>query len=425
MLASPGARADNLLPASDDSPLVQWLDARLGAAARRRVLDGLAAWRVGRLTVHLPDGSSAVLGAGDAEPHASVRIVRDRFFRRMLLHGDIGVGDAYIDGDWHTDDLTLVVDLALRNQQAAPLESMATRLWNLADTWRHRRRRNTARGSRTNIHAHYDLGNEFFALFLDPTLAYSSAVFLAPGDTLEAAQLEKFRQWGERLQPRATDHVLEIGSGWGGMALHLARTYGCRVTSITVSEEQRALAAARVAAAGLQDRVAIELRDYRHVEGRYDRVVSIEMIEAVGQEFWPGFFQAIDRVLAPGGRVGIQAITIPDQRFDQYVRRSDWIQKHIFPGGLLPCLREVCAVTARHTRLAVTDVEDRPLDYATTLRHWRARFLACLDEVRAMGFDERFIRTWEYYLASCEAAFRTRNLGLLHLTLSRVGEDLA
>ena len=425
MLASPGARADNLRPTSDDSPLMQWLDARLGVAARRRVLDGLASWRVGRLTVHLPDGTSAVLGGAHAEPHATVFIVRDRFFRRMLLHGDIGVGDAYIDGDWHTDDLALVVDLALRNQQAAPLESFATQLWNLADTWRHRRRKNTASGSRTNIHAHYDLGNEFFALFLDATLAYTSGVFLAPGDTLEAAQLEKFRQWGERLQPRATDHVLEIGSGWGGMALHLARTYGCRVTSITVSNEQRALASARVAAAGLSDRVAIELRDYRHVTGQYQRIVSVEMIEAVGREFWPGFFQAIDRALAPGGRVGIQAITIPDGRFDQYVQHADWIQKHIFPGGLLPCLREVCAVTAAHTRLAVTHVEDRPLDYAATLAAWRQRFFERLDDVKQMGFDDRFIRTWEYYFASCEAAFRTRNLGLLHLTLSRVGDDLA
>lgn len=419
MLASPGARADNLRPTSDDSPLMQWLDARLGVAARRRVLDGLASWRVGRLTVHLPDGTSAVLGAADAEPHASVRIVRDRFFRRMLLHGDIGVGDAYIDGDWHTDDLALVVDLALRNQQAAPLESFATQLWNLADTWRHRRRKNTASGSRTNIHAHYDLGNEFFALFLDATLAYSSGVFLAPGDTLEAAQLEKFRQWGERLQPRATDHVLEIGSGWGGMALHLARTYGCRVTSITVSAEQQALASARVAAAGLQDRVSIDLRDYRQVEGRFDRIVSIEMIEAVGQEFWPGFFQAIDRVLAPGGRVGIQAITIPDQRFDQYVRRSDWIQKHIFPGGLIPSLEALEEVATRHTGLRVRRIHPFGAHYAHTLRRWRRTFDANWPQIATHGFDEVFRRQWEFYLAYCEAGFATGYLDVAQLTLRR------
>jgi len=425
MLASPGARADRTLRDLAPSDTASWLDGRIASLARDRVLRGLAGWRHGRLTITLPDGTTTVLGAPDAEPHAAVWIRRDRFFRRMLLHGDIGVGDAYIDGDWGADDLALVVDLALRNQQEAPIDSLGTRLWNLADTWRHRRRKNTTSGSRRNIYAHYDLGNSFFSLFLDPTMAYSSALYLSPGDTLEAAQLEKYRQWGERLQPAPTDHVLEIGSGWGGLAMHLARTYGCRVTSITVSEEQRALAAARVAAAGLTDRVTIELRDYRQVAGQYQRIVSIEMIEAVGQEFWPGFFQAIDRALAPGGRVGIQAITIPDGRFDRYVRQADWIQKHIFPGGLLPCLREICAVTAAHTRLAVTQVEDRPLDYAATLKAWRERFFARIDEVTGIGFDERFIRTWEYYFASCEAAFRTRNLGLLHLTLSRVGEDPA
>ena len=425
MLDSPGARAGNTYPAFSDSGLAQWADRRLGTLIRRRVLGGLAAWRHGRLTVRLPDGSSVVLGAPDAEPHATIEVVRDRFFRRVLLHGDIGAGDAYIDGDWRTDDLVQVIALALRNQDALPLESPATRLWNLADTWRHGRRKNTTAGSRKNIYAHYDLGNEFFALFLDETMAYSSGVFVTPDDTLDAAQLEKYRRWGERLAPSPTDHVLEIGSGWGGLAMHLARTYGCRVTSITVSEEQRALASARVAAAGLGDRVAIELRDYRHVEGRYDRVVSVEMIEAVGREFWADFFRTIDRVLAPGGRVGIQAITIPDGRFDHYARQADWIQKHIFPGGLLPCLREVCAVTAAHTRLGVTDVEDRPLDYASTLRAWRRRFFDRIDEVRRLGVDERFVRTWEYYLASCEAAFRTRNIGLLHLSLARVGEDLA
>jgi cyclopropane-fatty-acyl-phospholipid synthase len=425
MLASPGARADRSPSIASRPASAAWIDRRLGAVARRRVLAGLAGWREGRLTVTMPDGASVVLGAPTAEPHASVWIDHDRFFRRVLLHGDIGAGDAYIDGDWRADDLALVADLAFRNERHAPLESGLTRLSSLSDTVRHRRRRNTTAGSRRNVHAHYDLGNEFFSLFLDPTMAYSSAVFRSPADSLETAQLEKFRHWGERLAPRASDHVLEIGSGWGGLAMHLARTYGCRVTSITVSEEQRALAAARVAAAGLSDRVRIELRDYRHIEGQYSRIVSVEMIEAVGREFWPDFFRAVDRALAPGGRVGLQAITIPDGRFDGYVRRADWIQKHIFPGGLLPCLREICTVTAAHTRLGVTAVEDRPLDYARTLRVWRTRFMSRVAEVRHLGFDERFVRTWEYYFASCEAAFRTRHLGLLHVMLARVGDDLS
>jgi cyclopropane-fatty-acyl-phospholipid synthase len=423
MLASPGARADNSLPGTRRADTA-WFDRVLGSVARRSVLDGLASWTTGRLTVVLPDGSSTVLGRADAEPHATVYIVKDRFFRRLLLHGDLGAGDAYIDGDWFADDLALVAELALRNQQHAPIDSPLSTLMNAADTWRHRRRRNTTAGSRRNIHAHYDLGNAFFSLFLDPTMAYSSAVYESPRDTLEAAQQEKIRRWGERLAPRPGDHVLEIGSGWGAMAIHLARTYDCRVTSVTVSAEQQRLATARVAAAGLADRVDIQLRDYREIAGQYSHIVSVEMIEAVGREYWPAFFQTLDRVLAPGGKVGIQAITIPDGRFDAYVRRSDWIQKHIFPGGLLPCLREICAVTAAHTRLAVIGVEDRPLDYARTLQEWRTRFMAAQTEVAALGFDPSFVRTWEYYLASCEAAFRTRNLGLLHLTLARVGDDL-
>ncbi len=421
MFASPGMRAGHS-PVRPASTLASWLDRRLGTVARRRVLDGLSGWREGRLTITMPDGRVAHLGADSAEPHAHVRIVDDRFFRRVLLHGDLGVGDAYVDGDWRADDLALVIALAFRNERHASLASPLSGLGNLADRWRHRRRRNTTTGSKRNIYAHYDLGNDFFQMFLDPTMAYSSGVFLAPDDSLEAAQLEKYRQWGERLRPRPSDHVLEIGSGWGGLAMHLARTYGCRVTSITVSEEQRVLASARVAAAGLDGLVRIELRDYRHVQGQYSHVVSVEMIEAVGREFWPDFFSAIDRVLAPGGRVGIQAITMPDGRFDGYARRTDWIQKHIFPGGLLPCLREICAVTAARTQLTVTHVEDRPLDYAHTLRAWRARFTSRIGDVRRLGCDDRFIRTWEYYLASCEAGFRTRNLGLMHLVLQRTGE---
>lgn len=424
MLVSPGARASHAPRRLASPGDASWFDRWVAGVARRRLLDGLAAWRHGRLTIHLPDGQTVTLGADGAEPHATVVIERERFFRRVLLQGDLGAGDAYIDGDWRTDDLALAVELALRNQDDAPLDSPLGSLGNLAEQWRYRRRHNSKAGSRDNIYAHYDLGNDFFATFLDPTMAYSCGWFLTADDSLEAAQVEKYRRWGERLAPSASDHVLEIGSGWGGLAIHLARTYGCRVTSITVSEAQRAEATARVAAAGLADRVEIRLCDYRDVRGQYDRIVSVEMIEAVGREYWPAFFEAIDRLLAPGGRVGIQAITIPDHRFDGYVTRVDWIQKHIFPGGLLPCLREICAVTAASTRLAVIGVDDRPLDYAWTLREWRRRFLAQADTLRQRGVDDVFVRTWEYYLTSCEAAFRTRNLGLLHVTLARVGEDL-
>lgn len=400
-----------------------WLDRAMARLARPQLLEALTRWSYGRLTVQLPDGTRVVAGAPEAEPHGTLYIDRNAFFRHFALRGDLGAGESYMAGDWRADDLARVVELVLRNP-AVMLDSPLTRLINMPNDWLHRRRQNTKAGSRRNIEAHYDLSNDLFETFLDPSMAYSSAVFPTGHETLEEAQQAKFRAWGERLQVGAADHVLEIGSGWGGLAIHLARTYGCRVTSITVSQEQLTLARERVRAAGLDDRVEIVLRDYREVTGQYSRVVSIEMIEAVGREFWPAFFSQIDRVLAPGGRVGIQAITMVDHRFDEYVRHCDWIQKYIFPGGLLPCLREVCAVTARHTRLGVIGVEDRPLDYARTLQLWRERFLGRLDRVRALGFDDRFARMWEFYLATCEAAFRTRNLGLLHLTLARTGDDL-
>lgn len=401
-----------------------WVDRTVAPMARRRLMGALDGWQEGRLTVHLPDGTELVAGRAGAEPHATLWIDRDAFFRKFALGGDLGAGEAYMDGDWRTDDLARFVELVLRNQRHVPLDSPLTRLANASNDLRHRLRRNTRQGSRRNIHAHYDLSNALFATFLDPSMAYSSGVYRTDADTLEAAQAAKFHSWGARLALGPDDHVLEIGSGWGGFAMHAARTYGCRVTGITVSREQLALSRERVAAAGLDHLVDLQLRDYRDVAGRFSRVISIEMIEAVGREYWPAFFRKVDEVLAPGGRVGIQAITMIDHHFDAYAKHCDWIQKYIFPGGLLPSLREISAVMTAHTRLGVIGLDDRPLDYARTLRAWRSRFLERLDDVRALGFDDRFLRMWEYYLATCEAAFRTRNLGLLHLTLARAGDDL-
>ncbi|MGE0041999.1 MAG: class I SAM-dependent methyltransferase [Vicinamibacterales bacterium] len=400
------------------------VDRLFGTIVRRRLADALAAWQVGRLTVHLPDGQRLSGGAPGAEPHATLWVAREAFFRKFALGGDLGAGESYMDGDWRTDDLARFVELVLRNQAALPLDSPLSRLANLANDLGHRLRANTRRGSRRNIEAHYDLSNDLFETFLDPSMAYSSGVYEAADDTLADAQARKFRRWTERLALGPDDHVLEIGSGWGGFAMHAARTTGCRVTGITVSREQLELSRARVAEAGLAGRVDIQYCDYRDVTGRYSKIVSIEMIEAVGREFWPGFFRAIDRALAPGGRAGIQAITMPDHHFDEYARHCDWIQKHIFPGGLLPSIREVAGVAARVSRLGLIEIEDRPLDYARTLAAWRAAFFERIDRVRSLGFDARFVRMWEYYLATCEAAFRTRNLGLVHLVLARAGEDL-
>jgi cyclopropane-fatty-acyl-phospholipid synthase len=402
----------------------RWLDRLVAGPARARLLAALEGWQVGRLTVHLPDGSMAVAGAAHAEPHATLWIERDAFFRKFALRGDLGAGESYMDGDWRTDDLSRFVELVLRNQAHLPLDSLVSRLANLPNDWLHRRRRNHRGGSRRNIGAHYDLSNDLFATFLDPSLAYSSGVYRSAGDTLEEAQRQKFERWCEALRLGPHDHVLEIGSGWGGFAIHAAATRGCRVRGITVSREQLALSRQRVEAAGLQDRVSLEFCDYRDVRGQYSRVVSIEMIEAVGEEYWPAFFSTIDAVLAPGGLAGIQAITMVDHKFDAYRRHCDWIQKYIFPGGLLPSVSEVAKVCASHTRLGLVGMEDRALDYARTLRAWRQAFIGRLDQVRALGFDERFIRMWEFYLATCEAAFRTRNLGLVHFVLARAGEDL-
>jgi cyclopropane-fatty-acyl-phospholipid synthase len=327
-----------------------------------------------------------------------------------------------MDGDWRADDLAAFVGLVLRNQSVLSLESRLTEWLNAGNNWLHRRRANTRDGSRRNIGAHYDLSNDLFRTFLDPSMAYSSGVYLRSVDTLAQAQQQKFERWCQTLALSAEDHVLEIGSGWGGLALHAARTRGCRVTGITVSREQLALSTERARAEGLDHLVEFRFCDYRDVQGSFSKVVSIEMIEAVGEEFWPGYFRKIDEVLAPGGRAGIQAITMVDARFEAYRRQCDWIQKYIFPGGMLPSIGAMVDVTARGTRLGLVGLEDRPIDYANTLRDWRQRFLASLDEVRTLGFDDRFIRMWDYYLASCEGAFRTRNLGLLHLVFGRVGE---
>ena len=399
-------------------------DRMMAPVARRRLLASLAALQVGRLTVHLPDTSIVEAGDPDSDLHATMWITREAFFRKFALGGDLGAGESYMDGDWRTDDLCRFVELILRNQAYLPLDSWLSRVLNLPSDWLHVRRRNSRRGSRRNIGAHYDLSNELFATFLDPSMAYSSAVFHSGDESLADAQRQKFERWCEALRIGPLDHVLEIGSGWGGFAMHAARTRGCRVTGITVSAEQLALSRQRVATAGLADRVSFEFCDYRDVRGQYSRVVSIEMIEAVGEHYWPSYFKKIDEVLAPGGLAGIQSITMVDHRFDDYRKHCDWIQKYIFPGGLLPSICEVASVCAAGTQLGVIALEDRALDYARTLLAWRREFFARLDRVRELGFDDRFIRMWEYYLATCEAAFRTRNLGLVHFVLARAGDDL-
>jgi len=376
-------------------------------AAERIMLAAARGISVGRLAVTWPDGSRRVFGDPDSDRPGEV-VVHDRqAVVRMVVGGDTGAGEAYMDGQWSSPDLPAMLKVAALNRDAL---AMAGGWWRLPvrlqRTIRHRTRRNTVRGSRRNIEAHYDLGNEFYRLFLDETMTYSSAVFASPDQSLADAQRNKYAVIAERAGLGGGEHVLEIGTGWGGFAMHAAGELGCRVTAITISPSQHKLATERVAAAGLSDRVSVELRDYREIEGTYDAIVSIEMFEAVGAEYFAAFFEACDRALAPGGRLSLQTIAFPDVAYEPQRRGANWIQTYIFPGGLLPSLAEI-ERSLHGTRLLVRRVEDIAPHYVRTLQAWRAAFLGRLDEVRAMGFDERFIRMWEYYLAISEAGFDT------------------
>lgn len=371
----------------------------------------------GCLDLHLPV-RRVRLGNPEADLRATVRVHDGRAFRAGLLHGEVGLGEAYMQGWWETDDLVSVVRMAVRQMTVfdesggwlAALGKAANRLL-------HRRRRNHVEGSRENIGHHYDLGNDFYRLWLDPTLAYSCAVFESPDQSLEAAQFAKFETICRKLRLGPGDHLLEIGTGWGGFALHAARTRGCRVTTTTISRQQFEFAKDLFQREGLSERIDLRLEDYRHLAGQYDKAVSIEMFEAVGLEYYDAYFGAVERLLKPGGAFLLQTITMNERRFPDYIRQSDWIQKHIFPGAELASVSAILASLGRCTRMNLHHLEDIGMHYAHTLRAWRGAFRAHLDDVRALGFDETFIRMWDYYLASCEGAFLERYIGDAQLLL--------
>jgi cyclopropane-fatty-acyl-phospholipid synthase len=390
------------------------------ASVARRIVLGLGGQvRIGRLDVVLPDGSLRTFGDRASDRTAEIRVHDAEAFTRLLRGGATGAGEAYMDGLWSSPDLTRVLELGALNRRVAATSGGWWRTpARLRRSLLHRTRENTRQGSRRNIAAHYDLGNGFYRLFLDETMTYSSAVFESPGQSLVDAQRNKYRLMAEGAGLRAGQHVLEIGSGWGGFALYAAGELGCRVTSITISKEQHALATERVRAAGLQDLVDIQLRDYRDIEGTYDAIVSIEMLEAVGAEYYTTFFEACDRALVPGGKLSLQSITFPDVAYEIQRRGANWIQTYIFPGGLCPSLA-VIERSVHDTNLLVTGVRDIASSYVRTLAAWRTRFLAQADTVRAMGFDDRFIRTWEYYLALSEAGFATGVSQDLQLVLEK------
>jgi cyclopropane-fatty-acyl-phospholipid synthase len=392
----------------------------LGAAARGLVHSRLA--RITHGTLHVRDGAQISRFGGGGAPEATVQVHDPAFYADLAFGGSVGAGESYMLGHWSADDLTALMRLLLRNRGV--LDSMEAGLarlsapLRLAAHWLHR---NTRAGSRRNIAAHYDLGNDFFGLFLDETMMYSCATFERPEMSLAEASRAKLEAVCRKLALGPSDHVLEIGAGWGGFALYAAGRRGCRVTTTTISPSQFELARERVRAVGLEGRVTVLLEDYRDLKGRYDKAVSIEMIEAIGHRQYEEFFRRVAALLAPGGRMLLQSITIDDRHYARARDGVDFIKRYIFPGCCIPSLGALCQAMAAAGDLRIEQLEDIGPHYATTLARWRANFLAHLPEVRALGLPGSFVRMWEFYLCYCEAGFAERALGDLQLLLARSG----
>ena len=389
---------------------------------RRLLLARMAGMRHGQLVIDDPLGRVMLGQSTDAHPDLVVHVRVDdlAFYRAVAANGSVGAGEAFMDGLWHCDDLVGLVRLLVRNRDRLDsMESGLARLGGLAMRGWHALRRNTREGSRRNIAAHYDLGNDFFGLFLSADLMYSSALWDGDEDTLEAASTRKLDRVCQWLDLKPGDKVIEIGTGWGGFAVHAARHYGCHVTTTTISREQHALAATRVEEAGVDDRVTLLLEDYRDLTGTYDKLVSIEMIEAIGASYLDAYFAKVGSLLRPGGRALVQAITIEDHRYAQALASVDFIKRHVFPGSFIPSIHAMLSAKTRVTDLALVRLQDFGLSYARTLQAWRERFLGSLGQVRGQGFDERFIRSWEFYLAYCEGGFRERSIGVSHLLMEK------
>jgi cyclopropane-fatty-acyl-phospholipid synthase len=397
---SPAEAVSPSLPA----PVRAWIAEALFRRALRRT----------RLTVVGPDGTAIARGPVGSP---AMTIHGPDFFHRLGRDGKIGFGEAYIAGDWNADDLAgLLTALAAELNRLVP--PALARFRRLYEPQLGRRHRNTRDAAAQNIARHYDLSNELFALFLDETMTYSCAVF-APGDTLASAQRRKHERICALAGLNCDDHVLEIGTGWGGLAEHAAAVYGCRVTSCTLSAAQAEWAARRIRQAGLDDRVEIVLADYRDLDGRYSKLVSVEMFEAVGEEYWPAFFAACDRLLAPGGRMVLQTITMPHERYLATRTAYTWIHKYVFPGGLIPSPEAIARACADAAALRIRRRIAIGSHYVRTLELWRERFLAGADRVRALGFDDRFVRMWEFYLAYCQAGFATGAVDVEQMVLTR------
>lgn len=413
-LARPAPLADTPPAATRYGAVDRWLRARL--------LDTLRALR--DCEIVLVDACGELrLGTPAADPadtlHCTLRIHDAGFYGAVARNGSVGAGEAYMDGLWDCDDLVALVRILVRNRDLLDaMETGIARLGAAAMRALHTLARNTRGGSRRNIAAHYDLGNALFDLFLDDNLMYSSAIFVDPNESLETASRRKLDRICDKLALGPEHHLVEIGSGWGGFALHAAQRTGCRITTTTISEEQFQRARERVAAAGLSDRITVLRQDYRDLRGEYDRLVSIEMIEAIGHQYLDTYFRTCQSLLKPDGMALIQAITIEDHRYKQARDSVDFIKRHIFPGSFIPSVSAMQDALSR-TDLRLFHLEDIGPSYAMTLRHWRKRFLARRESVRALGYPERFVRMWEFYLCYCEGGFLERSIGDVQMLLTR------
>lgn len=397
----------------------------LQKGARSVALKSLQLIKIGSLTIEEAyDGHDVTVEhfgfAHEGQPQAHIRVTHPGFYGRVLKGGSIAAAEAYMDGWWDSPNLTAVTELMARNlsalDQLEAQSSFVTRAMNKVGHWL---KRNSIVRAKQNIEAHYDLGNDLYQTFLDERMLYSSALYLSTSDSLEQAQIQKMDRLCQQLQLTENDHVIEIGTGWGAMAIYMAQHYGCKVTTTTISEEQFSYADAEIARLGLEGQITLLKQDYRLLEGQFDKLVSIEMIEAVGKAYLQSYIEKCQSLLKPGGLMAIQAITIADQRYDYYSNNVDFIQKYIFPGGFLPSITVLTQMATRHTNFIVRDVFDIGMDYAKTLADWRLRFEAALNTVQALGYDERFVRMWRYYLCYCEGGFNARTISTIHMTLQR------
>lgn len=392
----------------------------LNKLSRTIVLSVLKHIEHGQLVIHENGQEVANFGQANGFLKAEINVLRSDFYKRLLFGGSIGAGELFVDGAWTTPDLTAVIQVFARNLET--LDKFEAKLSWVMLPWQkfqHWRRSNSKKQAKENISAHYDLGNDLYKAFLDPRMQYSSAVYPHANASLEEAQEHKIKRLLDSLDLQPTDHLVEIGTGWGGLAVYAAKHYGCRVTTTTISEEQHAYVEELLKRENLTEQVTLLKKDYRDLEGQYDKLVSVEMIEAVGRKYMSTFFHTCSRLLKPNGKMALQAITIADQRMQKYAYSVDFIQKHIFPGGFLPSIQMMSEMYTRYTDMVVREVSDIGFDYAKTLRDWRHNFNQAHPQLQQHGYDDRFGRLWNYYMCYCEGGFLERSVSAVQLVATK------